>query len=250
MHPDMKRMFHKGCWFPAHEAFDEQASNVRVFTRCAAPLVKAVARGGIGTLFMYGQTGSGKTHTMTGIEEGACVQLSRLLHPKAGPSGGHPLTSPADGSAGASSAVGGRVEVRLRYFELAGKRCIDLLGPKPGIELKLMNDGNDAVRPQGAAEPIVSDAAHLAQLIKLGKKRRATAPTDVNGGSSRSHAVCQIVVDFSPGSSGGGGGGGGSSPTPEGLLTLVDCAGSERKEDSMYHDKERQRESTEINASL
>ena len=60
-------------------------------------------------------------------------------------------------------------------------------------------------------------------------------PTDVNGGSSRSHAVCQIVV------AGGG---------EEGLLTLVDCAGSERKEDSMYHDKERQRESTEINASL
>ena len=42
--------------------------------------------------------------------------------------------------------------------------------------------------------------------------------------------------------------GGGSSGN--GLLTLVDCAGSERKEDSMYHDKERQRESTEINASL
>jgi hypothetical protein len=34
----------------------------------------------VGTLFMYGQTGSGKTHTMTGIEEGVCRQLSLLLH--------------------------------------------------------------------------------------------------------------------------------------------------------------------------
>ena len=39
-------------------------------------------------------------------------------------------------------------QVRLRYFELVGKRCVDLLGAKAGIELKLMNDGNEAVRPQ------------------------------------------------------------------------------------------------------
>jgi hypothetical protein len=50
-----------------------------------------------------------------------------------------------------------------------------------------------AVRPAGAAEPVVSDAAHLLSLLRLGKKRRATAPTDVNGGSSRSHAVCQVI---------------------------------------------------------
>ena len=126
-----------------------------------------------------------------------------------------------------------------------GKRCVDLLGSKAGIELKLMNDGNDAVRPAGAAEPVVSDANHLLQLLKLGKKRRATAPTDINGGSSRSHAVCQIVVSRLGSNDGSDG-----SSSSGGLLTLVDCAGSERKEDSMYHDKERQRESTEINASL
>ena len=132
--------------------------------------------------------------------------------------------------------------VRLRYFELVGKRCVDLIGPTAGVELKLMNDGNDAVRPQGASEPQVISAAQLSQLLKLGKKRRATAATDVNGGSSRSHAVCQLIIDHSVGN--------GGSASGNGLLTLVDCAGSERKEDSMYHDKERQRESTEINASL
>lgn len=35
-----------------------------------------------------------------------------------------------------------------------------------------------------------------------------------------------------------------------GSLTLVDCAGSERKEDSMYHTKEQREEGAQINASL
>lgn len=35
-----------------------------------------------------------------------------------------------------------------------------------------------------------------------------------------------------------------------GKLTLVDCAGTERRKDSMHHSKERQQEGAEINASL
>ena len=35
-----------------------------------------------------------------------------------------------------------------------------------------------------------------------------------------------------------------------GIITLIDCAGSERRNDSLYHDKERQKVSAEINASL
>jgi kinesin family protein 2/24 len=34
------------------------------------------------------------------------------------------------------------------------------------------------------------------------------------------------------------------------VLTLIDCAGSERRHDSLYHSRERQKESTEINSSL
>jgi hypothetical protein len=76
---------------------------------------------------------------MTGIEEGVAMSLSALLHPK---SANHKLSDDS-------------VSVRLRFFELVGKRCVDLIAPKAGTELKLMNDGNDAVRPAGAAEPIV-----------------------------------------------------------------------------------------------
>jgi len=51
--------------------------------------------------------------------------------------------------------------------------------------------------------------------------------------SSRSHSVCSIRLEASGGQ-----------------LLLVDCAGTERKKDSMYHSKERQQEGAEINASL
>jgi len=48
-----------------------------------------------------------------------------------------------------------------------------------------------------------------------------------------SHAVCQIRI-----------------PGTKGVLTLIDLAGSERRGDSLWHSKERQQESAEINASL
>jgi kinesin family protein 2/24 len=39
-------------------------------------------------------------------------------------------------------------------------------------------------------------------------------------------------------------------PLVSGRLTLVDCAGSERKEDNMHHSAEQRKETAEINASL
>ena len=77
--------------------------------------------------------------------------------------------------------------------------------------------------------------------------------TEANAVSSRSHAVCLIRI---------------RARGSHGLLVLVDCAGSERRkapagaagvemlekcprrQDSMYHSKERQQESAEINASF
>lgn len=67
----------------------------------------------------------------------------------------------------------------------------------------------------------------------MAQSRRATSATDANAVSSRSHAICALRIFQS-----------------DGQLMLVDCAGTERKKDSMYHSKERQQEGAEINASL
>ena len=113
------------------------------------------------------------------------------------------------------------------------------------------------MRVTGGVEVVVRSAEHLLELLARGRRRRATAATDVNGGSSRSHAVCQITISAALPTDTDAGLGSGAAEDGAiddargtGVLTLVDCAGSERKEDSMYHSKERQRESAEINASL
>ena len=97
------------------------------------------------------------------------------------------------------------------------------------------------VKWRNAAELQVNSPEELSKCINFGKSRRATEATDVNGTSSRSHAVLQITVNRQASK---------KSRAKRGILTLIDCAGSERRNDSLYHDKERQKESAEINASL
>merc|ERR1719454_100404 len=70
-------------------------------------------------------------------------------------------------------------------------------------------------------------------MLQMAQSRRKTSATEANSVSSRSHSICILRICQS-----------------EGQLMLVDCAGTERRKDSMYHSKERQQEGAEINASL
>jgi kinesin family protein 2/24 len=72
--------------------------------------------------------------------------------------------------------------------------------------------------------------------------RRATSATHCNAASSRSHAVLRLTCQLAPRA--------GDEYPATGRLTLVDCAGSERKEDNMHHSAEQRKETAEINASL
>ncbi|KAF4717371.1 hypothetical protein FOZ63_010584, partial [Perkinsus olseni] len=90
---------------------------------------------------------------------------------------------------------------------------------------------------EGAESVPVDDADRLIEIARQSHTRRKTETTGANDVSSRSHAVCRITIT-KPGGSG------------TGSLVLVDCAGTERRKDSFYHDKIRQQEGAEINASL
>ena len=125
--------------------------------------------------------------------------------------------------------------VTIQFVELCGSKEIrDLLVKKSG-DVKLAEDKDGSVRILNAASCVVTSPEELLSRILVAKGRRATEATDKNGVSSRSHAVCQMSI---------------TSSSKRGLLTLIDCAGSERRHDSMYHSSERQKESSEINASL
>ena len=73
-------------------------------------------------------------------------------------------------------------------------------------ELRLVDSEASAVVDAYVARP--RSAEQLLGVLKRGRQRRATAATDINGGSSRSHAVCRVELENG------------------GSLTLVDCAGN------------------------
>ena len=250
MQPDLKRMFMKHTAFSVGEAFNENVRTPEVCVRGVHPLLANVLAGGCSTLFMYGQTGSGKTHTMQGIEEYA----SQLLLPAtaAEPSA---VDGAGDGDAAAEVIPVGH----LSFFEICGSRCIELLGDSYGQDLPLKQTEVDGrVQPVGATCAPVHSAAELLELIAIAKSRRATESTGANAVSSRSHAVCQltlrstVVAAARPRPSGRNGNvpRRGSVAARAPILTLVDCAGTERKEDSMWHDADRRKEGAEINQSL
>eukprot|EP00579_Thalassiosira_antarctica_P008625 CAMPEP_0201884998 /NCGR_PEP_ID=MMETSP0902-20130614/17664_1 /ASSEMBLY_ACC=CAM_ASM_000551 /TAXON_ID=420261 /ORGANISM="Thalassiosira antarctica, Strain CCMP982" /LENGTH=824 /DNA_ID=CAMNT_0048414021 /DNA_START=149 /DNA_END=2623 /DNA_ORIENTATION=- len=217
MHADMKTMLMKPTSYPVTAAFDEHCGDDDIYRHIAEPLVLDAVNEGVATILMYGQTGSGKSHTMSGIETRVCSGLFEAIDSKF-----------------ANQPQSARPVVTIQFVELCGSKEVrDLLVKKSG-EVKLLDDEDGSVRLLNAVSHEVKSPEDLLGRIMLAKGRRATEATEKNGVSSRSHAVCQIQIK-------------GKS---RGLLTLIDCAGSERSHDSMYHSSERQKECAEINASL
>jgi kinesin family protein 2/24 len=135
---------------------------------------------------------------------------------------------------GIFSRVNNTGQISLQFVELCGNKEInDLLSSKNKEAVKLVDDEDGSCRMLNATSITISSSQQLLDKMKEAKSRRSTEATDKNGMSSRSHAVCQIRITGT-----------------KGVLTLIDLAGSERRHDSLWHSKERQQESAEINASL
>jgi kinesin family member 2/24 len=91
----------------------------------------------------------------------------------------------------------------------------------------------------GALEPRVTSAKELLDLIERSMSFRKSAPTLKNDSSSRTHAVVRVKIVNKD-----------VLETPDGLLFLIDLAGSEAAADVKDHSQERMKETREINASL
>merc|ERR1719482_481039 len=126
--------------------------------------------------------------------------------------------------------------VTFSYFELLGKDLTDCLAeeqPEKGVQLSEV-DGE--VHVTGLSVHAVTSAPELAALVEKAKARRSTAATEANEASSRSHGVGVISVK--------------QGECKEGLLHIVDLAGSEGAKDVRGHSKERMEETKAINTSL
>eukprot|EP00592_Proboscia_alata_P003340 CAMPEP_0194378562 /NCGR_PEP_ID=MMETSP0174-20130528/36125_1 /TAXON_ID=216777 /ORGANISM="Proboscia alata, Strain PI-D3" /LENGTH=599 /DNA_ID=CAMNT_0039160689 /DNA_START=174 /DNA_END=1973 /DNA_ORIENTATION=+ len=202
-------------------AFDETEDTEAVYVNAALPLIHFICegKGGRATVFAYGQTGSGKTYTMGGIQSMAVSDLFSLLE------------SNENASCNSDNTF-----ITVSFFELYGGRIQDLLNNRE--KLKLLEDAKGEIVVTGLEEFEANDTAELMELIDTGNKNRTTHATEANDTSSRSHAVCQIVLRDK------------SSSKLRGKLSLVDLAGSERGSDTKSHNRQRRTESSEINKSL
>lgn len=91
----------------------------------------------------------------------------------------------------------------------------------------------------GIQEHHVRNTTELLALLEQATSFRQTASTEKNDGSSRSHAICRIRIE---------------NPAPDvmedGMLYLIDLAGSEAARDIFNHTADRMKETREINISL
>ena len=203
------------------------------------PLVARAKAGQVACIFAYGQTGSGKTHTIGNLLDRVAVQL---FVQEADESAARPVTFSYlellgntkinDCLASAAAKEAAKKESKDRFKDTA----------EAPVVIGELLDGR--VEARNLSTHAAANAEELGRLVALAKAQRATAPTERNAHSSRSHGIGILTIgapgEATPGADG---------PKP-GVLLVIDLAGSERAADSKGHTKERLEETKAVNISL
>ncbi|KAG7285052.1 hypothetical protein NEMBOFW57_009672 [Staphylotrichum longicolle] len=195
------------------QVYGPDAATANIYDSLVKPLVPWAWGGGVGTLFAYGQTGSGKTYTVSALEK-------------------HVAETLMDGS------LEGERRISISIIELAGQTAYDLLNSRK--QISILEDSLGTTQMAGALEHQVTDKETLLAYIEAAASLRRTAPTLKNDSSSRSHAICRLRFEDPDR----------PSADDDGLLYLIDLAGSEAARDKTEHDASRMKEAREINTSL
>eukprot|EP00559_Dactyliosolen_fragilissimus_P001821 CAMPEP_0184862676 /NCGR_PEP_ID=MMETSP0580-20130426/7092_1 /TAXON_ID=1118495 /ORGANISM="Dactyliosolen fragilissimus" /LENGTH=1285 /DNA_ID=CAMNT_0027360631 /DNA_START=179 /DNA_END=4036 /DNA_ORIENTATION=+ len=220
------------------------------------PLSLSVVDGYNACIFAYGQTGSGKTFTMEGSGKGQNVGISyrtikkifNLLHDKARK---HELDIKLNElqTNGDTNEIPNRAfafSIKVGMLEIYNDEVYDLLapvskgiGPSKKVSLDIRRGENGGIEVPGLIKEEVNSLDEVISLLNKGNLNRATASTNMNEHSSRSHMV--LNVEVATGFEG--------EPLTTGNLYLVDLAGSERVRKSAV-DGQALKEAGHINKSL
>lgn len=204
------------------------------------PLALSVVDGYNACIFAYGQTGSGKTYTMEGNPEGNRFGISyrtiqkvfNLLNLRRQQQKAAAIIARGEGEEKVEEF---EFSLRIGMLEIYNDEVYDLLsssadgvaaadkkrearktGEKATLDIRRSADGH--IEVPGLTKEPVGSIDDVMNLLKRGNSNRATASTDLNEHSSRSHMV--LAVDVKSGLEG--------QPANKGNLYLVDLAGSER----------------------
>ena len=225
------------------------------------PLALSVVDGFNACIFAYGQTGSGKTFTMEGTRENNQYGISyrtiqkifHLLNIRAQQQRAAEMFVESVNEGEPAQEVAFTFSIEVGMLEIYNDEIYDLLsagggsmaekkesatraGGKASLEIRRNEDGRIEV-PNLTREKVKS-IDDVMELLKRGNGNRATASTDMNEHSSRSHMV--LAVDVYSGI---------ESQRNKGTLYLVDLAGSERVRRSNVQGQEL-KEAGFINKSL
>ena len=188
--------------------FGEDSKNYDIYNITLYPMINLVLNQGIVTCFAYGQTGSGKTFTMNALEKEAIDDLFSE-----------------------SEKMGNPFDFYVSFFEIYRGSLYDLLNNKSKVEI--LDDKNGKVHIYGLINQIAETPQMMHHIIDSANAIRTTHNTVTNETSSRSHAICNIVIKLK------------NSDEEYGKLSLVDLAGSERAQETQSNNKERRAEGAE-----
>ncbi|CAD6242439.1 unnamed protein product [Miscanthus lutarioriparius] len=176
-------------------------SSSLIFEQCVHPLIDALFNGYNATVLAYGQTGSGKTYTM-GTDysgEGNCggiiPQVMDTIFRK--------VDTSKDGS---------EILIRVSFIEIFKEDVFDLLDANqaavrldtgsmakasaPGrVPIQIRETATGGITLAGVTEAEVKSKEEMASYLTRGSSSRATASTNMNRQSSRSHAIFTICVE-------------------------------------------------------
>ncbi|ORX39845.1 P-loop containing nucleoside triphosphate hydrolase protein [Kockovaella imperatae] len=227
--------------YPLSHCHDTDSTQSSVFEH-VEPLLDKVLEGTNATAFCYGVTGSGKTHTMQGTDSdpGIIPRAVQALFDR--------VEELDDRTTVISFSF---VEIlKDEVYDLqdasngsgnSGNRRWSNSGPKAEqrrkLDLRTDGKGNNTVANMQTT--VVSSPEEFRDLYNIAAATRKVASTNLNHGSSRSHAILTLYVhmEWEDGS------------TQQSKICLTDLAGSENN-NLTGNDAERMRESSAINKSL
>jgi len=189
----MDRVFGMGC------------KQEEVFEEIGETAVQTLRQGFNSTILAYGQTGSGKTFSMEGLKDDSGAYTSRGLIPR--------LFDRIFDLFGSDESIR-EFTVSLQFIELYKEALQDLFGKRKVLDVKM--DEKGGYKCPAAVTIVVKDGTHALQIYNEGCKQRATASTDMNSASSRSHALLIVNIEWKK-----------EKEKSYGQLNLVDLAGSE-----------------------
>jgi hypothetical protein len=183
--------------------YDKDTQQVEIFRDVGETILQNALAGFNGCLFAYGQTGSGKSHSVMGpaTDPGIVPRLAEALF------------------ATEAKAEGTEFRVSASYLEIYNEVLKDLLNPNPRKKpLYIHQHVKLGVYVPHLSEAAVTCYDDCLKLLDFGNKVRATAQTNMNSRSSRSHSVFTMRIQqvYENGA------------TRHSTLNLIDLAGSER----------------------